>query len=116
MGGKRREAMGRSCWEVKIGYSFADLSVRVWFYRVLHSDEVEAGRINPNTGMMESGTRWPVNTRLDEIEPSLIMPAHEFEAMVEAARGKFVPSEQMHEHLKDAIMVRDRLLGIVERR
>jgi hypothetical protein len=49
-------------------------------------------------------------------EPSLYIETDILKALVDGLTPQFPPSEVMNNHLKDAIMVRDRLLKIVETR
>jgi hypothetical protein len=49
-------------------------------------------------------------------DPSITLDWRTLENLIKAAKGSFPPSEQMHDHLQDAIKIRDRLLAIVEKK
>ena len=82
--------------------------VDIWFYTRKPYNEVTIFYLDDTSKDVPYGQEFP--------EPSLSLDTRTLGNLIKEARGSYPPSEQMHEHLKDAMDTRDRLLAMIEKK
>lgn len=88
-------------------------TVQIWFY-----DNVGSGKYVLRVRDVERGALLLERVPLGEgepVAPTMELPAGLLEELVKAASDILPPDAGTERHLKDAILVRDRLLGVLEK-
>lgn len=88
----------------KTGWDLVD----IWFVQYHHDRTMSVWYPSKETHLIKEGDCLP--------DPSLTLDRRTMQNFIKEAKGSFPASEQMHEHLKDAITVRDRMIALIEKR
>lgn len=98
--------------KVRVEQDWSRRQVKIWFFEDMGGEELKLWRWDHAFG-------WKYETLVAvnavDIYPSLVLPDLMARVLIPELTGLMPPNESMHEHLKDTIQVRDRLLTLVER-
>lgn len=95
--------------KVKVEPVWQSFAVNVWFYQHAPDGAIEVFR--PEAPLSPER----VASEVDLPAPSLVLPNDWIAALVAEASDQLPPSSAQAAHLADAVMVRDRLLTLIER-